>query len=101
MLAPERPFSTGLKVSPEQDDPEVNYPEKVGFRWEPVLRGGTWEETSVSASDPQALIFRVKRTKPAPMLRVGRTNPELVLWAGVSQRRPLLHPAVNQMLKVH
>lgn len=63
--------------------------EMAGFRWESVLRGGAWEETSVSASDPQALIFRVRRT-----------NPELVLWADVSQRRPLLHPVENQMLKV-
>ena len=69
MLAPERPFSSGWKVSPEQDDPKVNYVEMAGFRWESVLRGGAWEETSVSASDPQALIFRVRRT-----------NPELVLW---------------------
>ena len=89
MLAPERPFSSGWKVSPEQDDPKVNYVEMAGFRWESVLRGGAWEETSVSASDPQALIFRVRRT-----------NPELVLWADVSQRRPLLHPVENQMLKV-
>ena len=89
MLAPERPFSSGWKVSPEQDDPKVNYMEMAGFRWESVLRGGAWEETSVSASDPQALIFRVRRT-----------NPELVLWADVSQRRPLLHPVENQMLKV-
>ena len=89
MLAPERPFSSGWKVSPEQDDPKVNYMEMAGFRWESVLRGGSWEETSVSASDPQALIFRVRRT-----------NPELVLWADVSQRRPLLHPVENQMLKV-
>ena len=100
MLAPERPFSSGWKVSPEQDDPKVNYVEMAGFRWESVLRGGAWEETSVSASDPQALIFRVRRTKPAPVLRVRRTNPELVLWADVSQRRPLLHPVENQMLKV-